>query len=213
MASAPALTMGFMVRSALSSMAMTESKGSPVLLTPSLRRASSGPSASQTRAKTKSLEMLWMVNSTSASPMAKTPPPTPATQTPKASGGAVRQRRDVVGHPPLSEIAEPVVPLGHERLYLVGRREVSGRDSLYPRTVAGRLCRLRSASSVLRLIVGSVGSVGYGAAGTSVTSSSVIAGNSAMPRSRCRSHTSRILPSSGESLSMRNSLKVPVSML
>ncbi len=87
-ARAPALTIGFMVRSALSSMAMTESKGSPVLLTPSLRRASSGPSASQTRAKTKSLEMLWMVNSTSASPMAYTPPPTPATQTPKASGGA-----------------------------------------------------------------------------------------------------------------------------
>ena len=40
-ASAPALTMGFMVRSSLSSMPITESKGRPVLLTPSLRLASS----------------------------------------------------------------------------------------------------------------------------------------------------------------------------
>ena len=38
---APALTIGFIVRSSLSSMAMTELNGSPVLLTPSLRRASS----------------------------------------------------------------------------------------------------------------------------------------------------------------------------
>ena len=46
-ASAPALTIGFMVRSSLSSMPITESKGNPVLLTPSLRRASAGPRASQ----------------------------------------------------------------------------------------------------------------------------------------------------------------------
>ena len=59
-----------------------------MLLTPSLRRASSGPMVSQTRANTKSLEMLWMVNSCSASPMAKTRPCTPATHTPKASGEA-----------------------------------------------------------------------------------------------------------------------------
>ncbi len=57
-ASAPALTIGFMVRSSLSSTPITESKGNPVLLTPSLRRASAGPSTSQTRAKTKSFEML-----------------------------------------------------------------------------------------------------------------------------------------------------------
>ena len=87
-ASAPALTMGFMVRSALSSMPITESKGSPVLLTPSLRRASAGPRASHTSAKTKSLEMLWMVNSCSASPTAKARPCTPAMQTPNASGEA-----------------------------------------------------------------------------------------------------------------------------
>ena len=88
MATAPALTIGFMVRSSLSSTPITESKGSPVLLTPSLRRASDGPSTSQTRAKTKSFEMLWMVNSCSASPMAKSPPCTPATQTPKVCGEA-----------------------------------------------------------------------------------------------------------------------------
>ncbi len=34
-ARAPALTIGFMVRSSLSSMPITESKGNPVLLTPS----------------------------------------------------------------------------------------------------------------------------------------------------------------------------------
>ena len=89
MASAPAFTIGFMVRSSLSSIPITESKGSPVLFTPSLRRASAGPRASQTRAKTKSLEMLWMVNSCSASPMAKTRPRTPTTHTPKASGEAL----------------------------------------------------------------------------------------------------------------------------
>ena len=38
-AMAPALTNGFIVRSALSSMAITELKGRPVLLTPSFRRA------------------------------------------------------------------------------------------------------------------------------------------------------------------------------
>ena len=88
-ASAPAFTMGFMVRSALSSIPITESKGRPVLLTPSLRRASSGPMASHTRANTKSLEMLWIVNSRSLSPTAKSRPCTPATHTPKASGDAL----------------------------------------------------------------------------------------------------------------------------
>ena len=42
-AMASALTSGFIVRSALSSMAITELKGRPVLLTPSFRRASSCP--------------------------------------------------------------------------------------------------------------------------------------------------------------------------
>ena len=42
MASAPALTIGFIVRSAFSSIAITELNGRPVLLfTPSFRRASS----------------------------------------------------------------------------------------------------------------------------------------------------------------------------
>ena len=83
-----ALTIGFMVRSSLSSTPITESKGNPVLFTPSFWRALAGPSASQTRANTKSLEMLWMVNSCSASPMANTRPCTPATATPKVSGEA-----------------------------------------------------------------------------------------------------------------------------
>ena len=40
-AMAPAFTIGFIVRSSLSSMAMTELNGMPVLFTPSRRRASS----------------------------------------------------------------------------------------------------------------------------------------------------------------------------
>jgi hypothetical protein len=42
-AMAPALTSGFIMRSALSSMAITELKGKPVLLTPSFRLACSCP--------------------------------------------------------------------------------------------------------------------------------------------------------------------------
>ena len=55
-----ALTMGFMVRSSLSSMPITESNGKPVLFTPSFCRASSWPSVSHTSAKTNTLEMLWI---------------------------------------------------------------------------------------------------------------------------------------------------------
>ena len=87
-ASAPALTIGFMVRSSLSSMPITESNGIPVLFTPSFWRASWWPSTSHTRAKTKTFEMLWMVNGTSASPVAKKRPCTPAIHTPNASGSA-----------------------------------------------------------------------------------------------------------------------------
>jgi hypothetical protein len=59
---APALTMGFMVRSWLSSIAITELNGRPVLLTLILWRASPAPRAWQTRAKTKGFEMLWIEN-------------------------------------------------------------------------------------------------------------------------------------------------------
>ncbi|HWZ66794.1 MAG TPA: hypothetical protein VNW89_03090 [Stellaceae bacterium] len=45
MAIAPAFTIGFIVRSLFSSMAITELKGSPVALTPSFLRASSSPAA------------------------------------------------------------------------------------------------------------------------------------------------------------------------
>ena len=41
MAIAPALTIGFIVRFAFSSIAITELKGRPVLFTPSFRRAAS----------------------------------------------------------------------------------------------------------------------------------------------------------------------------
>ncbi len=65
---APALTIGFIVRSAPSSMAMTESKGRPVLLTPSFSRAVSAPIASHTRAKTNGFDTLWIENSVVVSP-------------------------------------------------------------------------------------------------------------------------------------------------
>ena len=66
-------------------MAITELKGKPVLLTPSLRGLVVAM-ASQTRAKMNTFEMLWIVKGTSASPMAKERPCTPAMQTPNASG-------------------------------------------------------------------------------------------------------------------------------
>ena len=68
MAIAPGLTIGFVRPSGLCSIAASELNGRPVAFTPSVSRARSGPSASQTRAKTNGLEMLMSVNSTSASP-------------------------------------------------------------------------------------------------------------------------------------------------
>ena len=86
---APALTIGFMVRSSLSSMAITELKARPVAFTPRRRRASSWPTASQTRAKTKALEMLWMENGTAASPTEVPKPLTPQMLTANWDGSAL----------------------------------------------------------------------------------------------------------------------------
>ena len=74
MAIAPALTIGFVRPSALRSTAASELNGRPVALTPTRSRTSSGPSASQTSAKTNGLDTLMIVNSWSASPAAKTRP-------------------------------------------------------------------------------------------------------------------------------------------
>ena len=60
---APAFTIGLMVRSSPSSMAITELNGRPVLFTPSFARASWYPRASQTSAKTNGFDTLWMENS------------------------------------------------------------------------------------------------------------------------------------------------------
>ena len=78
--------MGFVVRSGLSSIAITELKGKPVLLTPSRRRASSAPIASSTSANTNAFEMLWIVNGCWASPTEWTLPFAATTDTPKRSG-------------------------------------------------------------------------------------------------------------------------------
>jgi hypothetical protein len=85
---APALTMGFRVRSSLSSIAITELNGRPVLFTPSFSWARSCPITSQTRANTNGLDTLWIENSTWASPTENSVPPTPATQAPNPSAGA-----------------------------------------------------------------------------------------------------------------------------
>ncbi len=108
-ASAPAFTIGFMVRSSLSSTPMTESNGSPVLLTPSWWRASSGPRRSQTAAKTKSLEMLWMVNSCWASPISKMRPRTPTTTHAEGLGRGFGQGGNVVGDLSFAHVAKALV--------------------------------------------------------------------------------------------------------
>ena len=85
---APALTSGFIVRSTLGSTAISESKGKPVLLTPSRCRASPYPIASHTNANTNGLETLWIENAVSTSPISKDLPVAPTTQIPNHSGDA-----------------------------------------------------------------------------------------------------------------------------
>ena len=88
MAIAPALTSGFIVRSALSSTAMSESKGNPVPLTPSRRRASAYPTDSHTSANTKGLDTLWIEKVVPTSPISTDRPSGPTTQIPNQSGDA-----------------------------------------------------------------------------------------------------------------------------
>ncbi len=85
---APALTIGFIGRPSLSSIAITELNGRPVLLTPRASRAAAGPTASHTNAKTKGLEMLWIENVWSVSPTAPTRPVTLTMQMPNQSAEA-----------------------------------------------------------------------------------------------------------------------------
>jgi hypothetical protein len=60
---APAFTIGFMVRVSFNSTAITELKGSPVLLTPIFLRASHPPSAWHTSANTNGFAILCIENS------------------------------------------------------------------------------------------------------------------------------------------------------
>ena len=59
---APALAIGLVSRRSLSSTAITELNGRPVLLTPRRSRAVSAPRASQTSANTNGFDTLWMEN-------------------------------------------------------------------------------------------------------------------------------------------------------
>src|SRR5271166_531182 len=128
-AMAPALTSGFIVRSALSSMAITELKGRPVLLTPSLRRASSWPRVWQTRAKTKSLETLSMANSWSASPTEKRRPLHPGDTHAEGAGRRRGEGGNVIGDGPLVEMAIALVARGDDGLHVSVGRERPGRYS------------------------------------------------------------------------------------
>ena len=207
-------------------MPITESKGSPVLLTPSLRRASAGPMASQTRAKTKSLEMLWMVNSCSASPMAKTPPVHAGHAHAEGVGRGLGQGRDVVGHLPLVQVGgsarspprrspAPPRPTGGSRSR-PARGRAAPAEALPSSIASPRCCRspigracpsdrrrepaLRSSGPLRRVV--DFGQV-------------VLGDGAGARRCRCRrwrSHTLRSFSSSGESLSMRNWLSVRDSL-
>ena len=88
MVSAPALTSGFIGLPPFSSSAMTELNGSPVLFTPTASSTASGPSASQTSAKTKALETDWIENSCSASPTLCDAPVTDTMLSPNSAGSA-----------------------------------------------------------------------------------------------------------------------------
>jgi hypothetical protein len=61
-------------------------KGRPVAFAPTIRRTSSGPTASQARASTNGFATLMIGNATPASPTAYTSPPTLATAMPNRSG-------------------------------------------------------------------------------------------------------------------------------
>src|SRR6516225_11487158 len=84
---APAFTIGLVRPSTLSSIAVSELNGSPVLFTPSLSRACSAPIDWQTNANTKGLDTLMIANSYSALPAGYTLPLVPTTQIPNNRAG------------------------------------------------------------------------------------------------------------------------------
>ena len=143
MAIAPALTIGFIVRSAFSSIAITELNGRPVLFTPSFRRASSWPMASHTSANTNGLDTLWIENRWVASPAATVRP----SALDDAGAEEVRrdpgERRDVVGDDPVVDGPVSLVRLGQQPT-----------DHLLPGQLSGRhvaVGQLRPHSAVMAL--------------------------------------------------------------
>ena len=158
--------------------------------------------------------MLWIVNSCSASPMAKTPPVHAGHAHAEGVGRGLGQGGDVVGHPPLVQMTEALVAGRDDRLDLEVGGEGSGRDPLGRRPVVGsvavvhasprRSMPMRHTTTPAPRTCRMVRPARYVGSPTSVRSSCVIAGSSAMPLRRWRSHTLRSFSSSGESLSMRN---------
>src|SRR5262245_3815203 len=84
---APAFTIGFVLPSRLRSMAAKELNGRPVLLTPSLSLAASGPITSQTSANRNGFDTLMIVKPYSASPAEQIKPSVLTTQIPNRSLG------------------------------------------------------------------------------------------------------------------------------
>ena len=86
---APAFTRGLRGSPSLSSTAITELNGSPVLLTPTRRATSECPNSWQTSANTNTLEIDWIENGCAASPTLVDSPTTPHTLKPKSAGSAL----------------------------------------------------------------------------------------------------------------------------
>ena len=85
---APAFTMGFIGLPWFSSSAITELKGSPVLLTPTTRCTASCPIASSTSASTKALEIDWIVKGAAVSPARWVVPSASTRARPNRAGSA-----------------------------------------------------------------------------------------------------------------------------
>ena len=112
-ASAPALTIGFIGLPPLSSIATTELNARPVLFTPTSSSSASGPSASQTRANTNALETRLDRELVQRVADAVRGPVDRDHAQAESAGSAVGQHRDVVGDVAAVHPRVPVVRVQH----------------------------------------------------------------------------------------------------
>ena len=121
---------------------MTELKGRPVAFTPTAARARPPPSAWQTSAKTKGLEIDWIEKGRSASPAEKTGPSHAADADAEPGGGGLGQRGDVVRDRSFGDQRVALLCLGHQGRDRSGGGMSPGRDS-------GRTERLLAVQAVM----------------------------------------------------------------